>query len=75
MSERKTLLATLKSPSSKVDNLQKTPQKQNPKKQNSPAGTRQIEGKKPGLVWRNRKKISQIVNDYLYIPLFLLIIL
>jgi hypothetical protein len=24
------------------------------------------EGEKLGLVWRNRKKISQIINDYLY---------
>jgi hypothetical protein len=23
-------------------------------------------GEKLGLVWRNRKKISQIINDYLY---------
>jgi len=30
---------------------------------------------KHGLVWRNRKKISQIINDYLYLPFFLLIIL
>ncbi len=30
---------------------------------------------KLGLVWRNRKKISQIINDYLYLPFFLLIIL
>jgi hypothetical protein len=28
-----------------------------------------------GLVWRNRKKISQIINDYLYLPFFLLLIL
>ncbi len=27
------------------------------------------------LVWRNRQKISQIINAYLYLPLFLLIIL
>jgi hypothetical protein len=32
-------------------------------------------GKKIGLVWKNRKKISQIINDYLYLPFFLLIIL
>ncbi len=31
--------------------------------------------KKPGLVWRNRKKISQITKDYFYLPFFLLIIL
>jgi len=27
-----------------------------------------------GLVWRNRKKISQIIKDYFYLPFFLLII-
>ncbi len=30
---------------------------------------------KLGLVWRNRKKISQISKDYFYLPFFLLIIL
>jgi hypothetical protein len=30
---------------------------------------------KPGLVWRNRKKISQIIKDYFCLPFFLLIIL
>ncbi len=29
-------------------------------------------GEKLGLVWRNRKKISQIVSDYLNLPFFLL---
>jgi hypothetical protein len=29
----------------------------------------------PGLVWRNRKKISQITKDYFYLLFFLLIIL
>jgi hypothetical protein len=28
-----------------------------------------------GLIWRNRKKISQIIKDYFNIPFFLLIIL
>jgi hypothetical protein len=28
-----------------------------------------------GLVWRSRKKISQIINDFIYLPFFLLIIL
>jgi hypothetical protein len=32
-------------------------------------------GEKLGLVWRNRKKISQIINDYLYLPFFLLNVL
>jgi hypothetical protein len=30
---------------------------------------------KLGLVWKNRKKISQIIEDYFYLPFFLLIIL
>jgi len=30
---------------------------------------------KHGLVWRNRKKISQIIKAYFYLPFFLLIIL
>ena len=43
--------------------------------QKCPAGTRQTDGKNWGLVWRNRKKISQIIKDYFYLPFFLLIIL
>jgi hypothetical protein len=39
------------------------------------AGTSQTDGKKLGLVWKNRKKICQIINDYLYKPFFHLIIL
>jgi hypothetical protein len=27
-------------------------------------------GEKLGLVWRNRKKISQIIKDYLNLPFF-----
>ncbi len=30
---------------------------------------------KLGLVWRNRKKISQIIKDYFYLPFFILIFL
>jgi hypothetical protein len=30
---------------------------------------------KLGLVWKIRKKISQIIKDYFYLPFFLLIIL
>jgi hypothetical protein len=37
----------------------------------SSPGTRQ----KLGLVWRIRKKISQLINAYLHLPFFLLIIL
>jgi hypothetical protein len=29
---------------------------------------------KPGLVWRNRKKISQIIKDYFYLQFLLLFI-
>jgi hypothetical protein len=44
--------------------------------QKSPAlGPGKTDGKKLGLFWRNRKKISQIINVYLYFPFFLLIIL
>ena len=32
-------------------------------------------GQKLDLVWRNRKKISQIIKDYLHLPFLLLIIL
>ncbi len=32
-------------------------------------------GEKLGLVGRNRKKISQIIKEYLYLPFFILIIL
>jgi hypothetical protein len=28
---------------------------------------------KLGLFWRNKKKINQIINDYLYLPFFLII--
>jgi hypothetical protein len=37
------------------------------------ARTRQTDGKY-GLVRRNRKKISQIIKDYFFLPFFLLII-
>jgi hypothetical protein len=32
-------------------------------------------GQNLGLVWRNRKKISQIIKDCFFLPFFLLIIL
>jgi hypothetical protein len=45
-------------------------------RQKSPAfGTGKQKAKILGLVWRNRKKISQLINTYLSLPLFLLIIL
>jgi hypothetical protein len=42
-------------------------------RQKCPAGTRQTDGKNWGLVWRNRKKISQIIKDYFHLPFFLLL--
>ncbi len=44
-------------------------------RQKFPAGTRQTDSKNWGLVWRNRKKTSQIIKDYFHLPFFLLIIL
>ncbi len=32
-------------------------------------------GKQTAKTWRNRKKISQIIKDYFYLPFFFLIIL
>jgi hypothetical protein len=43
--------------------------------QKSPAGNQANRRQKLGLVWRNKKKISQIIKDYFYLPFFLLIIL
>jgi hypothetical protein len=44
--------------------------------QKSPALRPGNKRQKFGLVWRNRKKISQmLINAYLYLPFFLLIIL
>ncbi len=39
------------------------------------AGTQANRRQKLGLVWRNRKNISQIINDHLCLTFFLLIIL
>jgi hypothetical protein len=36
---------------------------------------RLVYGEKLGLVWRNRKKMSQIIKGYLYLPFFLLFLL
>jgi hypothetical protein len=44
-------------------------------RQKYPAGARQTDGKNWGLVWGNRKKISQIIKDYFYLQFFLVIIL
>jgi hypothetical protein len=43
--------------------------------ESSSPGTNANRRQKLGLVWRNRKKIRQIINAYIYLPFFLLIIL
>jgi hypothetical protein len=65
--ERKTLLATLKSNSSKVDTLQKETEYKVAEKSSWDQANRGRE------TWR--KKISSIINDYLILPFFFLIIL
>ncbi len=68
-------LATLKSSNSQVDKLLKeTAETESEVAEKSTWGQANRE-EKLGLVWRNRKKISQIINDYLYLRFFLLIIL
>jgi hypothetical protein len=42
--------------------------------QKSPAMGPGKQTAKNGLVWRNRKKISQIINAYLYLPFYLFIL-
>ncbi len=55
--------------------LERVQDEKKQERQKCPAGTRQTDGKNWGLVWRNRKKISQIIKDYFHLPFFLLIIL
>ncbi len=71
-------LATLKSKSIRVDNLLQ----ENEDIVNTETGMAEKSSwdqanrrQKRGLVWRNRKKISQIIKDYFCLPFFLLIIL
>ncbi len=76
MSEKKTaLLVTLKSKSIEVVNLLKETAEieigMAEKSRWDQANRRQ----KHGLVWRNRKKNSQIIKDYFYLPFSLFIIL
>jgi hypothetical protein len=67
---------TIKSNNSLVDNLLKdTKTTTESEAAENSSWDQANSGKKLGLVWRNRKKISQIINDYLYLPFFLLIIL
>jgi hypothetical protein len=59
-----------------IDNLPKdTAEIETGKAEKSSPGTRQTERQVFGLVLRNRKKFSQIINAYLYLSFFLLIIL
>jgi hypothetical protein len=68
-------LATLKSSNSQVDNRLKDTAETKSEIAEKSSWDQANRGEKLGLVWRNRKKISQIINDCLYLPFFLLIIL
>jgi hypothetical protein len=71
-------LATLKSNNSQVDYLLKDTAETESQVAEKSSFDQANRGEKLGLVWRNRRKISQIINDYLdylYLPFFLLIIL
>jgi hypothetical protein len=66
--------ATLKYKIYKLMAFLKTLKKLKQEWQKSPALGPGKQTEKLGLVWRNRKKISQIINAYLYLPFFILII-
>jgi hypothetical protein len=68
-------LATLKSKSIKVDNLFKETAEIETGMAEKSSWDQANRWQKLGLVWRIRKKISQIINDCFYLPFFLLIIL
>ncbi len=74
MCQRGDHLATLKSKKYKSIAFIKTLQRLKQEWQKSPA-LGLIKRQKLGFVWKNRKKIGQIINVYLYLPFFLLIIL
>jgi hypothetical protein len=64
-----------KSKSIQVDNLIKETAEIESGMAEKPSWDQANRLQKLGLVWRNRKKISQIIKDYFYLPFFLLIIL
>ncbi len=72
--EETTQLATLKSKKYKMITFLKTLQRLKQEWHKSLALGPGKQTVKLGLVWRNRKKISQIINAYLYLPFFLLIV-
>ncbi len=73
--EETAYLATLKSSSIWVDNLLKETSKIETGMAEKSSWDQANRRQKLGLFWRNRKKISQIIKDYFYLPFVLLIIL
>ncbi len=73
--EKTAHLATLKYTSIQVGNLLKETAEIESGLAEKPSWDQANRGQKLGLVWRNRKKISQIIKDYFCLPFFLLIIL
>jgi hypothetical protein len=63
-------LATLISNNSQDDNLLKDTAETESEVAEKSSWDHTNRWQKLGLVWRNRKKISQIINDYLYLPFF-----
>ncbi len=68
-------LATLKSTSIQVVNLLKETAKTEPGMAEKSSWGQANRRQKHGLVWRNRKKSSQIIKDYFYLLFLLLLIL
>jgi hypothetical protein len=64
-------LATLKSKSIKVVNLLKETAENETGMAEKSSWDQANRRQKHGFVWRNRKKISQIIKDYFYLPFFL----
>jgi hypothetical protein len=61
-------LATLKSKSITVVNLLKETAETETGMAEKSGWDQANRRQKHGLVWRNRKKISQIIKDYIYLP-------
>ncbi len=67
--------SNLKSKSTQVDNLLQDAEEIETGIAEKSSWDQANSRQKLGLVWRNRKKISQIIKDYFHLPFFLLIIL
>ncbi len=75
MSERKLAFSNLKIYKYKVNNFLKETAEIETGMAEKSSWDQANRRQKLGLVWRIRKKISQITKDYFYLPFFLLIIL